>query len=114
MIRIIDNKKIWLTDSEYALYLQLVQSYTSQYEKGEEFFRDLFETDENGIIIFLKPPTKVRTSMECYMFLVNIMIHQHIGSACGQAEHYIREVKNVIQEGKELIEELKAMKGMLK
>ncbi len=72
MLRIIDNKKISLTADEFALYERIAQSYDRPNFQGKDLFNGLFETDDNGIIIFLKPPTAKYTSMEVYMFLVSI------------------------------------------
>ena len=81
-LRIIDNKRISLTDAEWNLYLETCNRYDSAHRKGKDLFVGLFETDKNGIIIFLKPPTQKYSCMEVYMFLVGIMVHQHLGTAC--------------------------------
>ena len=60
--RIVDSKKLEMTDDEWNMYSQIVKSYTDLHGKGEDLFIDLFETNDNGIIIFLKPPSKRRTS----------------------------------------------------
>lgn len=117
-LKIIDNKRIDLTNSEYDLYKEICRSYDTPKFKGEDLFKDLFETDKNGTIIFLRPPVKTYTSMEVYMFLVNVMIHQHLGAACEQADILLKETKEHVQnvlkeaqatnaEAKELILELK-------
>lgn len=68
-IRIIDNKKIDLTDIEYSSYQSICQSYNKKTFKGESLFIGLFETDNNGMIIKLVPPTR-ETSMEVCIFLM--------------------------------------------
>ena len=75
-IRVIDNKKVEMTDDEYAMYNKIVQSYTDITGKGEDLFIDLFEANNNGIIIFLKPPSKRRTSLEVFLFLMAVMQQQ--------------------------------------
>ena len=50
------------------MYKKIVTSYTTTTNKGEDLFIDLFETDENGIIVFLKPPSKRQTSFEVFLF----------------------------------------------
>lgn len=77
-IRIIDNKKVDLTEDEYDLYKNIVQSYTTPTNRGEDLFIDLFESDDNGTIVFLRPPSKRQTSFEVFMFLMSIMTHQNI------------------------------------
>ena len=66
-LRIIDNKKIEMTSDEWGMYEKIVKSYTTLTNKGEDLFIDLFETDDNGIIIFLKPPRSEerRVGKEC-------------------------------------------------
>ena len=81
-LRIIDNKRISLTDAEWNLYLEMCKRYDSAHRKGKDLFIDLFETDKSGIIIFLKPPTRKYSCMEVFMFLVGIMVHQYLGTAC--------------------------------
>ena len=113
MQRIIDNKRVDLTDSEFKLYQEICRSYDTPKFKGEDLFKDLFETDRNGIIIFLRPPTKTYTSMEAYMFLVNIMIHQHLGGACEHVESFLKDAKETMEEAKQLISELKKSRELV-
>lgn len=76
---IIDNKKVDLTTDEYHIYQKIVASYTKPpYQKGEDFFIDLFEVDDDGIIIFLKPPSQRAVSLEIFLFCMSIMQHQHM------------------------------------
>lgn len=98
MLRIIDNKRIALTDSEFALYQEICRSYDGPKFKGEELFKDLFETDKHGIIVFLRPPNKSHTSMEVFMFLVSVMIHQHLGTACAEVHNLISENKSLLKQ----------------
>ena len=85
-LRVIDNKRIDLTDTEWTLYQEICSSYDSAHRKGKDLFVGLFETNDKGLIVFLKPPTRKYSSMEVYMFLVGIMVHQHLGSACDQVD----------------------------
>lgn len=78
MMHIIDNKKIDLTSDEWNLYVEICRSYDRVSFKGEELFRGLFETDDNGIIVFIKPPSERHTSMEVIIFIVSIMHQQHL------------------------------------
>ena len=73
-------------------------------------FKGLFETNEKGIIIFLRPPTGKYTSMEIYMFLVNVMVHQHLGAACSHVDDLIKDAKLTINEAKKIIDEMKLLK----
>lgn len=77
MIRIIDNKKINITDDEWISYQQICRSYDRESFKGEELFRDLFETNDDGIIVFLRPPSNRHISFEVFMFLMIIFQQQY-------------------------------------
>lgn len=77
-IRVVDNKRLDMTDDEWIMYNKIVKSYTTLTNKGEDLFQDLFETDESGIIVFLKPPSKRQTSFEVFLFLMALFQHQHL------------------------------------
>lgn len=115
MLRIIDNKRIDLTEKEWELYQEICKFYDQERLgiNGADLFKGLFETDKNGTIIFLRPPISKFSSMEVYMFLVTVMIHQHIGTACSQAYKLIeigsakiKELDDMLIRGNKLIEEL--------
>lgn len=72
-LRIVDNKRIQMTKEEFDLYQKICNSYP----EGKDLFKGLFETDDDGLIIFLIPPTK-QFSMEVVLFLQNLMLQQHI------------------------------------
>lgn len=94
MIRIIDNKKVELTNSEFSLYQEICKSYDRQNFKGEDLFKDLFESDDKGVIIFLRPPqNKAPFSMEIYMFLMSICCHQHIRQMYDQVDDICKQLK---------------------
>lgn len=92
-IRIVDNKKVDMSNDEWAMYQKIVKSYTDLTGKGEDLFIDLFETDNNGTIVFLKPPSKRRTSLEVFLFLMSLMQHQHLRLMHAQVDEAIAEMK---------------------
>jgi hypothetical protein len=99
VLRVIDNKKIDLTNDEWAMYQKIVKSYTNLTNKGEDLFIDLFETDDQGVIVFLKPPSKRQTSFEVFLFLMSVMQHQHlrimyarVDDACNQVKEKLKEL----------------------
>ena len=96
-LRVVDNKRIDMTEDEWTMYQKIVNSYTSATNKGEDLFMELFETDNNGIIIFLKPPTKFRTSFEVFLFLMSLMQHQHLRLMHQQVDAAIAEMKGEIK-----------------
>ena len=82
-----------MTDDEYAMYTKIVKSYTDITGKGEDLFIDLFEANNDGIIIFLKPPSKRRTSLEVFLFLMAVMQHQHLRLMHEQIDAAVAELK---------------------
>ena len=96
MIRIIDNKKIEMTQNEWDLYSEICRSYDRPSFKGEELFRDLFESDDNGIIIFLRPPSNRHISMEVFMFMSIIMTHQHLRLMHNQVDNLCDELRGKV------------------
>jgi hypothetical protein len=110
--RVISNKRIDLSDDEWHLYQNICKSYDRPNFKGSDLFSELFETDDKGIIIFLKPPTKF-TSMEVFLFMMSIMQHQHlrvlynrIDQAVADCKEVTGQAKEVTGQTKELIKEL--------
>jgi hypothetical protein len=93
MIRVVDNKKVEMTDDEYEMYNKIVKSYTDITGKGEDLFIDLFESNDDGVIIFLKPPSKRRTSLEVFLFLMAVMQHQHLRLMHQQIDEAVAELK---------------------
>ncbi len=110
MIRIIDNKKVNLTDQEFNLYNEICQAYTTPRFKGEVLFKDLFESDEDGIIIFIKPPSKEVASLEVYLYVVSIMVHQHLRISTSQHGREIQELRRAKAEYELMIAEMKQFK----
>ncbi len=82
-----------MTDDEWDMYQKIVQSYTDVTGKGEDLFMDLFEANDDGIIIFLKPPSKRRTSLEVFLFLMALMQHQHLRLMHNQIDEVVAEIK---------------------
>jgi hypothetical protein len=96
-IRIIDNKKLDMTEDEWKMYNQICRSYDRQSFKGEELFKDLFETDDNGTVVYLRPPSNRHTSMEVIFFMSNLMTHQHLRIMHNQVDNLCKEVKEKIE-----------------
>lgn len=98
MIRVVDNKRLEMTDDEWAMYQKIVKSYTTLTNKGEDLFKDLFETDESGTIVFLKPPSQRQTSFEVFLFLMSLMQHQHLRIMYKQVDDVCKEIKEKLKE----------------
>lgn len=97
MIKIIDNKKVELTADEVAVYEKICKSYDRPNFKGQMLFIDLFESDENGIITFIKPPTAY-TSMEVVIFLMSIMQHQHLRIMYKEMDEKLAKMQKQVDE----------------
>lgn len=101
MIKIIDNKKVEMTEDEHRMYETICQSYDDPpTQKGKDLFIDLFESDNNGIIVYLKPPHNRLCSFEVYLFLMSLMVHQHlrlahkkIDEACDRLDQKIKDLE---------------------
>jgi hypothetical protein len=92
-IRIIDNQKVDLTDEEYNMYLNIAASYDDKQFQGKTLFEGLFQSDENGIIQFIKPPSKKMCSLEIYLFITSIFSHQHMRLMHKQIDDLCAQVK---------------------
>lgn len=104
---VIDNKKIDLTHDEWNMYQKIVKSYTNLTNKGEDLFIDLFETDDKGTIMFLKPPSKRQTSFEVFLFLMSIQQHQHIRIMYDEVADICTQMKNKMIELDEKLSSIK-------
>ena len=96
-LRIVNNKKVDMTEDEWGMYQNIVKSYTTATNKGEDLFIDLFESDAEGTIIFLKPPSKFRTSFEVFLFLMSLMQHQHLRIMRQQVDNLMVEVRSKLK-----------------
>jgi len=102
MLRIIDNKKIDLTEDEWQLYLDVCKNYDQPPSiQGKDLFCDLFLTDDNGIIVALIPPTR-QTSLEVLFFLINIMQHQHLRLIHKQMDDMCKKMEDEMAQLKEV------------
>lgn len=86
-----------MTQDEWLMYEKIAKSYTIGTNKGEDLFIDLFEVDNNGIIIFLKPPSKRQTSFEVFLFLMSLMQHQHLRLMHAQIDDLCDQIKEKIK-----------------
>lgn len=93
--RIIDKKKVEMTNSEWELYEKICQSYDDINFKGSELFMDLFEVDDNGIIIFLRPPSVRKTSFEVFLFLMSLMANQNLRAMHKKVDDLCNELKSL-------------------
>lgn len=111
MIRVVDNKKLFLNSDEFSMYQKICRSYDRPNFKGEELFKDHFETDNAGIILFVKPPHNKYSSLEVYCFLVSLMVNQHIRIMYEQSQLLVKEASKKIGE---LMGEVSSLKAEVK
>ena len=85
-LHIIDNRPIDLTDVEWKLYEEICTSYDHPPgQRGKDLFVGIFETDDNGTILFLKSP-KRQTSFEILFFAMSVMQTQQLRRAQSQVD----------------------------
>ena len=68
------GKKLDLTEAEHKYLLQIKSTF------GDDAINDLFESDGDGKILLVKPPTDKPTSMLTVFFLLNVMLNQRLRS----------------------------------
>ncbi len=95
-----------MSDDEYSLYQDICSSYDSAGYKGSDLFLDLFESDDNGVILFLKPPRKRSTTMEVFLFLSGLMTQQHLRINYMQIEDLTNQIKNKLNDFEQRLSKL--------
>ena len=110
-IRIIDHKKVFMTDDEFKFYEDICKGYDRPNFKGQELFQDHFEVNDDGIIVFVKPPHKQYSSMEVFTFLISLMVNQQLRISHEQVRSLVVEADKKF---KEVLQDLEAFKKELK
>lgn len=108
--RIIDNKKVSMTNDEFRFYEEICKGYDRPNFKGKDLFQDHFEVNDDGIIVFVKPPYKKYSSMEVFTFLISLMVNQQLRISQDQVVTLIGEAK---QKFSEQFAEIDALKQVL-
>jgi len=94
MFQIIDNKRVEMTNDEWVMYNNVCNAHQPY---GKDLFKGLFETNEDGVIIYLLPPQK-KFSMEVIIFLQNLMIHQHLRRIYKEHDEALKEIRQALKE----------------
>jgi hypothetical protein len=77
MIRIVNNKKVEMTNDEFAEFKAICLNYERKNYKGEEIFSGKFETNDDGMIVFIKSyHGNTPMSFEGMFFLMNLSQNQ--------------------------------------
>lgn len=103
---VIDNKKVDLTSDESDMYTKIVKSYTTTSNRGEDLFIDLFESNDDGIIVLLKPPSRRQTSFEVFLFLMSIFQNQHLRLIYKEVDNICNQMKDKMNEIDEKLSQL--------
>lgn len=106
-VRIIDNKKMWMTQDEYAMYEKICEGYNRPNFNGKDLFQDHFETNDDGIILMVKPPQKKYSSMEVFTFLVSLQVNQQLRLGRQQMESLVKEAEIKVKEAYTEVDKLK-------
>ena len=93
MIRIVDNKRLDMTQEEFDMYNKIVASYTTISVSGEIYFTNLFESDNSGVITILKPPTQRTTTLEIFLFLITLFNQQHMRRMQSQIDDCVIQIR---------------------
>jgi hypothetical protein len=75
------------------MYQAISKSYDRPNFKGASLFEELFESDDNGLIVFIKPPSNRHTSMECYLFISSLFQQQHMRLIKSQADELFASIR---------------------
>jgi len=110
-IKIIDNKKVDMTHDEWLYYQSICKSYDRQNFKGEDLFKDLFESDDAGRIVFIKPPSTRHTSMEVFLFISILFQHQSIRYMHNQVAVMCKKTQDKLDEIEKIKLELEKKLG---
>ena len=97
-VRIIDNKKVLLTPDEFKFFKSICEGYDRPNFKGKTLFEGHFESNNEGVIIFVSPPHKQYSSMEVFTFLISVMVNQHLRISKEQFSSMIEEGKKKYEE----------------
>ena len=78
MDKVIDYKKVNMSDEEFNYYKHLVELFSDKDKniKGSVYFKDLFEVDEDGFIVLIK--TEKIVPWAILFFAQQLMISQRL------------------------------------
>lgn len=110
--RIVDNKRLEMTDSEFAEFEKICKASERPNFKGEELFKDKFVTDDNGKIIYLKALGNRYVSFEAVFFLMNLMQNQHLRSMYDEIDAKLKQLSEKEKEINNLLQQLKSIQNV--
>jgi hypothetical protein len=98
MKRVIANQFVELTDQEWNEYQNICKAYDHPpSQRGKDLFLGLFSSNEDGFITALHPPSDRVCSMEVYLFVVSLMVHQHLRNYYEQVNDICKQMKQKME-----------------
>ena len=91
---IINFKSVEMNEEEHKYYEELVKSFSTPEKSGKNYFRDLFDVDEDGCIMFIRPPLKMEVPWAVLVFLQNLMINQRLRRMEKKVEGFVNDHKS--------------------
>ena len=78
MHKVIDYKKVDISNDEYDYYKHLVEIFSDKEKniKGSIYFKDLFDVDKNGLITLIKTEKSVPWAI--LFFVQQLMVSQRL------------------------------------
>jgi ACT domain-containing protein len=76
MMVVVDFQEVNMSKMEFDYYQDIVKQLTDDKINGKEYFRDLFLTDNTGIVSIVKPKNNVPWVV--IHFLQQLQINQHL------------------------------------
>lgn len=108
MIKIIDNHRIEMTNDEWKAYEEICKAYDEPpAQRGRDLFAGLFETDENGMIVFLRPPHNRVCTFEIYLFMMSLMTHQWLRKGNSAIETAVKKLDEKMKEVDKVLADIK-------
>lgn len=93
-MKIIDNKKVNCTEDEWDMFQTICKSYDKPPSfKGSDLFQGLFESDDSGTILLIRPPSTRHTSMEAILFIMMLMMNQQLRNMNTKIDNVCANVK---------------------
>ena len=93
MIRAVAYQKIEMSDQEFEYYKELVKQFSEDNIKGDEYFKDLFKSDDRGFVTIIKPMKPV--PMMIMHFIQQVQINQRLRSNDDTIEKLTKEINNL-------------------
>ena len=91
MIRAVANKRLDLSEEEYRYYCGLKDTF------GENYFRGLFQSDNNGVLTAVAPPIDREIPLVILFFVLNVMMNQRVRVLDGKINGFIMLEKKIIE-----------------